>query len=1277
MPVDDRTFYNLKTLHWWFLAGGMLTLGVTVWLGLRDADRPWRRLQRQQREAVEPWLEAARTAAANPAQSPPESFVVAEHRRGPILAGFDCNTTVRELLVRDIPVEIGGAMMPRVDRCTTCHAGIEENAAGLPHNPLVAGKTVVTLRLPLPFLGETDETDIRKPEELDKALGWCLVDRDVTGARRPTVLSIQPKSPAACAGLHIGDVITHMADRPVTDSTEAKTVLLELLEDARSHTDDARSASDEAALVQVGYPSEFFPDRFVPAVVLTVERGTDSPLAAHPRLDLFVAEDSPHPASRFGCTVCHDGRPWATDFVHAGHTIVRDDGSVDASIGEREWSQPMLPEPLLESRCIRCHYEVFDLADHAFRASSTAPRAVEGYRLVRRLGCFGCHEISGYRDGCRTGPDLRSKPPSVEAAESLLAEFSLPEDLASRLRAVADGTVTSVAPEQIVEGLEQVREATPLEDPIARARWAELLRLLRDVPAHPGTLRKIGPSLRHVGEKLSKESITKIVADPRAVRPDAKMPRLFGIDSHLSRSLRSSTEPIEQAEIACIAEYLVWKSRPFSNAIASEVNTDGNYEPASITRGKELFETQGCLACHTHRDYSGIGGTIGPDLSDLARRIGRGTNARRWLEAWLREPASYSTGTKMPAVEVQYSPLSTPSAYQDGIVAAGDPIRDLAGYLLSGENPEATAETSLTSIAEEIDRLFREFAGTRLSNEELETCAERGLSAERAAVLGTGWEALIGGASLSSKARFVGYQAIARRGCFGCHTISGFEGAAPIGPPLSDFGRKPVELLAFERIERYLAETDVGRKQSESDGERPYLALVKNRRREGFLYQKLTAPRSFDYQIAETKRYGEFLRMGQFSLSLEDREAIMTFVLGLTQDAPGEAWSPYAESGRDSDAAYFRSIRARARPVMEEYGCDACHLLRPEEWTFRYAPEMWYPPVPRETYSSLLPQFTAAERKASKLRDLAGFQSATVRGLPQYDMEGNLLEDLDEFDQPLYFFTLLEPAVIDGEVWAVGGAQLAISKPQLTARREAWGGRFARQLHSVLLQRLMQMGAAMGEAEAWGLGPPPLIHEGEAVRADWLDDYLASPTVVRPSCALRMPRFSLSDRDRQTLVRYFETVAEARQRRRIHGSIDIDTLLPQFTDESTRTAAWEKAQLLLTDTTTYCGKCHAIGSRLPPDETGLVVAPRLDRVRDRLKKEHLVRWVADPKSVLPYTSMPVNFPPDGEPLDRRLFDADSREQMAAVIDLLLHYGEFLLERTLSSDSESESETLRP
>src|SRR5690606_15191114 len=60
--------------------------------------------------------------------------------------------------------------------------------------------------------------------------------------------------------------------------------------------------------------------------------------------------------------------------------------------------------------------------------------------------------------------------------------------------------------------------------------------------------------------------------------------------------------------------------------------------------------------------------------------------------------------------------------------------------------------------------------------------------------------------------------------------------------------------------------------------------------REGFLWQKLRDPRSYDYRKTENKTYNERLRMPKFPLAEGDIEAIMTFVLGLVSEPPAEQY---------------------------------------------------------------------------------------------------------------------------------------------------------------------------------------------------------------------------------------------------------------------------------------------------------------------------------------------------------------------------------------------------
>ena len=57
------------------------------------------------------------------------------------------------------------------------------------------------------------------------------------------------------------------------------------------------------------------------------------------------------------------------------------------------------------------------------------------------------------------------------------------------------------------------------------------------------------------------------------------------------------------------------------------------------------------------------------------------------------------------------------------------------------------------------------------------------------------------------RTQFLGEKTIARYGCFGCHTIGGFEKATPIGVELTEEGSKLVERLDFGFEEGKIAHT--------------------------------------------------------------------------------------------------------------------------------------------------------------------------------------------------------------------------------------------------------------------------------------------------------------------------------------------------------------------------------------------------------------------------------------------------------------------------------------
>jgi hypothetical protein len=179
-----------------------------------------------------------------------------------------------------------------------------------------------------------------------------------------------------------------------------------------------------------------------------------------------------------------------------------------------------------------------------------------------------------------------------------------------------------------------------------------------------------------------------------------------------------------------------------------------------------------------------------------------------------------------------------------------------------------------------------------------------------------------------------------------------------------------------------------------------------------------------------------------------------------------------------------------------------------------------------------------------------------------------------------------------------------------------------------------------------------------------LYDFLLAPERIRPSSVLRMPQYNMSAEEAGKLVDYFAAVAGVEFPYRSHARIrsgyleEMERQRPH--PEGTRL---EEALKLLTASGTDCVKCHLIGDYRPGSGAGATLAPNLERVGRRIRPQYLRRWLANPKTVLPYTPMTVNFPPAGPPLEPKLFGGNAAEQLDAVVDLLLNYERYLGGRT--------------
>ncbi len=130
----------------------------------------------------------------------------------------------------------------------------------------------------------------------------------------------------------------------------------------------------------------------------------NNPYRTHPKLDLMLGANSPHPIKQIGCTVCHGGEGHrVNDFNSVAHVPQN-------SKQQKEWEEKyhwhaphkvpkaMLPLQYTEGACLTCH-----------KGADFVPRGNvvnSGIKLIQKYGCYACHKIEGWENRRVPGPSL-------------------------------------------------------------------------------------------------------------------------------------------------------------------------------------------------------------------------------------------------------------------------------------------------------------------------------------------------------------------------------------------------------------------------------------------------------------------------------------------------------------------------------------------------------------------------------------------------------------------------------------------------------------------------------------------------------------------------------------------------------------------------------------------------------------------------------------------------------------------------------------------------------
>ena len=308
----------------------------------------------------------------------------------------------------------------------------------------------------------------------------------------------------------------------------------------------------------------------------------------------------------------------------------------------------------------------------------------------------------------------------------------------------------------------------------------------------------------------------------------------------------------------------------------------------------------------------------------------------------------------------------------------------------------------------------------------------------------------------------------------------------------------------------------------------------------------MSDPRSYDYN--RTRAWDDRLRMPQFRFArtrrhkgeedkdykdrltqeeAEAREAVMTFILGLTAEniSPKYIYRPNPD----------RHAEVKGRQVLEKFNCVGCHQLRSSVFEFKLTDDMKsrlhdkavksassykdkYAFLAHNAWVGFAP--TAADRLAA----VGNFNPAydPTKSADQMPVRhGHPVDKDGRYDVRLNEALRFNDA--NNITHDLPAAEtIGIALPDILWRSDQYGGKFVELLVPYLLSSGDQTIKLPDNAR--DALPPPLHREGERVQPGWLYNFLLNPKTVRPHVILNMPRFNMSPEEATALVDYFGAV---------------------------------------------------------------------------------------------------------------------------------------------------------
>ncbi|PYQ46174.1 MAG: hypothetical protein DMG99_00085, partial [Acidobacteria bacterium] len=545
-----------------------------------------------------------------------------------------------------------------------------------------------------------------------------------------------------------------------------------------------------------------------------------------------------HDPDKFGCSPCHQGNGRATTSVEKAH------GNYE------HWLWPMYPKENAQAGCQSCHSADMVLASGDMQ-----------FETINAGKDLGCHRYEGYD---KEPEDLNSVGQQIKQIETQKKD---------NLKQSAYLMKQADAAESNDEANKFNTEAVDLR--VANSKLEARLQQL-DFQSHSlmQDMKKIGPNLKDVRLKLNKNWIPVWLKKPTDFRPTTKMPN-FRLTDH---------------QIQAISAY-IWQS--------GFTDTLPKHKPGNAAHGKELFETRGCLACHSIGEGDELqGGTFAANLT----RVGEKANYD-YLVRWIHNARERTR---------PYCPYEKKDIGPEDYAKKGLPFQwDLAHSKCPNDGHELQVQnmTVMPSL--------------RLSPEDAEDIASYLITQKKQDPSAYPNAAFMDDPSLKEE----GKKWVRYYGCGGCHEVAGMEDEGRIGTELTFEGSKPIERLDFAL---FTEPSQRGGKDAEPIKDKEDLARLPDGPatkpwydHKGFFEHKLAEPNVYDQ--GKVKSETEALRMPNVHLTKEQVLEITTFLMGSQETS-----LPASYQYKPGD---YRHDIQEGWWVVKKYNCMGCHQFIPGQKT--------------------------------------------------------------------------------------------------------------------------------------------------------------------------------------------------------------------------------------------------------------------------------------------------------------------------------------------------------